>query len=119
MAQNYKFELDKQLARKQVKPQDMLDNYEYDESMAFQNQRTQAFPVNQNGTFVRDQEYDNMIQKFIARDISIDSNYKKEMFDEDAFKRRNLRSKIVIYLSNVCRKSLPIIISIKTETILD
>ncbi|CAI2362023.1 unnamed protein product [Moneuplotes crassus] len=100
MVQSYKIELDKQRARKQVKPQDLLDTYEYDETMAVAEQRSQAYPINQNGAFVRDSEYDKQITKFIERDMAIDNYYKKEMFDEDVFKRRDLRSKIKKLTSN-------------------
>ena len=95
MAKNYKHELDKQWARQQTKPQDLLDNYEFDPNILIHNESTQAFPIYQNGTFVRDAQYDKEIQKFIARDFVIDQNYKKEMYDENAFKRRNLHSKMV------------------------
>lgn len=95
MVQNYKAELDRQCARKEVKPQDLLDHYEYDRVLAFKDERSQAFPTNQSGTYVRDKEYDRQIQKFLNRDKEIERNYQKEVYDDDAFKRRNFRAKIV------------------------
>lgn len=95
MSHNYKHELDKQLAKKQIKPQDVYHKYSFDEGMAVTDERSQAYPVNQNGSFVRDFDYDRQITKFIERDMAIDNNYKKEVFDEDAFKRRHLQAKIV------------------------
>ncbi|CAI2361674.1 unnamed protein product [Moneuplotes crassus] len=94
MTQNYKYELDKQVAKKQAKPQDIYCKYSFDEGMAVTDERSQAYPVNQNGSIVRDSDYDRQITKFIERDMAIDNNYKKEIYDEDAFKRRDLRAKI-------------------------
>lgn len=100
MNRNYKQELDQQCARKEVRPQDLLDNYQQDDNLAIHNEHTQAFPINSSGTFLADQDYDNAIKKFFARESLIDSNFISENYDDDVFKRRDLRSKLAKVSSN-------------------
>ena len=95
MVKNYKKELDQQLARKEQKPQDLLDNYEFDQKTVIQNKGTQSFPINNPGRFLRDIDYDKALQKFLINDQFIDKNYSKERYDDEVFKRRNLRTKLV------------------------
>lgn len=82
----------------------MLDNYEFDMDIILHNESSLVFPINQNGAFVRDINYDKQIQKFIARDFMIDKNYKMEIYDDQAFKRSDLKSKMVWIYSNILEK---------------
>lgn len=94
MNRYYKQELDQQWARKEVRPQDILDNYQQDDNLAIHNEHTQAFPINSSGTFLADHDYDNAMKKFFVRESIIDANFISENYDDDVFKRRDLRSKL-------------------------
>lgn len=95
MKQNYKLELDQQVARKEVKPQDTWDSYQVDQNLAVHNERTQAFPINYSTTFTADPSYDKAIMKYLQRENLIDKHFNPENYDDEVFKRRNLKSKLV------------------------
>jgi hypothetical protein len=58
------------------------------------NEHSQAFPINQTGTFLADHVYDTAMKKFFANDGLIDNNFNVNNYDDDVFKRRDLKSKL-------------------------